>query len=207
MRWIRHGRFTMGSPEDEEGRWEAEGPQHEVTIAQGFWLADTPCTQALWQVVMGDNPSEFKTPDRPVEQVSFEDVQTFLERANSHLDGLTLDLPSEAQWEYACRAGTKTATFTGDLKILGDANAPDLDPIAWYAGNSGVGFELENGQKITWASDFQYPDLPSGTHAVGKKQPNPWGLEGMLGNVFEWCADTWHGSYDGRTCRRERLDR
>ena len=80
----------MGSPEDEPGRYENEGPRHEVTITNGFWLFDTPCTQALWQAVMGDNPSHFKSPDRPVEQVSWDDVQGFLERINALVPGLDL---------------------------------------------------------------------------------------------------------------------
>ena len=75
LRWIPPGRFLMGSPPDEEGRYSDEGPQHEVTIAEGFWMFDTPCTQALWEALMGENPSEFKSPDRPVEKVSWEDCQ------------------------------------------------------------------------------------------------------------------------------------
>ena len=80
LRWIPPGRFLMGSPADEEGRYSDEGPQHEVTIAEGFWMFDTPCTQALWEALMGENPSEFKSPDRPVENVSWEDCRKFVER-------------------------------------------------------------------------------------------------------------------------------
>jgi len=84
MRWIPPGRFLMGSPEDEKGRSKEEGQQHAVTLAEGFWLFDTPCTQALWEAVMGQqsNPSRFKSPIRPVEQVSFDDVQAFMRRLN-----------------------------------------------------------------------------------------------------------------------------
>ena len=78
LRWIPPGRFMMGSPDTEAGRFDNEGPQHEVRISQGFWLFDTPCTQALWEAVMGENPSYFRSPDRPVEQVSWDDVQQFL---------------------------------------------------------------------------------------------------------------------------------
>jgi formylglycine-generating enzyme required for sulfatase activity len=125
LRWIPPGSFLMGSPVSEVGGYEGEGPQHEVAIESGFWIFDTPCTQALWQAVMGKNPSRFQSPTRPVELVSWEDCQNFLERLNARLDGLRLALPSEAQWEYACRAGTETARY-----------ADDLGAIAWYRENS-----------------------------------------------------------------------
>ncbi len=190
MRWIPPGRFTMGSPPKEPGRFDTEGPQHEVILTQGYWLFDTPCTQALWQAVMGDNPSRFQSLDRPVESVSWDECQSFLHKINSRLDDLNLSLPTEAQWEYACRAGTDTATYAGEIELLGDANAPALDPIAWYGGNSGIGFELDNGENASaWLSNRQYHDDPSGSHAVKKKLANPWGLYDMLGNVWEWCLD------------------
>ncbi|MBF0296005.1 MAG: formylglycine-generating enzyme family protein [Magnetococcales bacterium] len=197
MRWIPPGRFRMGSPEDEPGRWEDEAPFHEVNLEKGFWLFDTPCTQALWQAVMGDNPSRFKTLDRPVENVSWENVQEFLKRINERLPGLGLTLPSEAQWEYACRAGTTTALYTGDIEILGAHNASALDPIAWYGGNSGVDFDLDDGHDSKGWPEKQYPHEKAGTRPVGRKLPNPWGLYDMLGNVWEWCADHWHGDYNG----------
>ncbi|MCI5147200.1 MAG: formylglycine-generating enzyme family protein, partial [Candidatus Electrothrix sp. AR3] len=150
MRWIPPGHFLMGSPEDEPGRFDREGPQHPVTINQGFWMFDTPVTQALWQAVMGENPSRFKTPERPVEKVSWKDSQKFLKKINSQHFGLNLSLPSEARWEYACRAGSTTALYSGPIKIIGDGNAPALHPLAWYGGNSGEGFELDNGPKISW---------------------------------------------------------
>jgi formylglycine-generating enzyme required for sulfatase activity len=197
MRWIPPGRFWMGSPEDEAGRWEDEGPRHEVTLESGFWLFDTPCTQALWQAVMGENPSRFISPTRPVEQVSFDDVQRFLERVNERVPGLDLELPSEAQWEYACRAGTDTATYAGDMRIIGERNAPVLDAIAWYGGNSGVDFDLADGLDSSDWKEKQYNHTKAGTRKVGLKTPNPWGLHDMLGNVWEWCADAWHDSYAG----------
>jgi formylglycine-generating enzyme required for sulfatase activity len=125
LRWMPPGRFLMGSPDDEAGRWEDEGLQHEVELTQGFWLFDTPCTQALWQEVMGTNPSRFKGANRPVEQVSWDDIQEFLRALNARLPDLDLRLPTEAQWEYACRAGTTTARYEADLEA-----------IAWYADNS-----------------------------------------------------------------------
>jgi formylglycine-generating enzyme required for sulfatase activity len=187
----------MGSPEDEAGRWEDEGPQHEVTLESGFWLFDTPCTQALWEAVMGGNPSRFVSPTRPVEQVSFKDAQRFLERVNERVPKLDLVLPSEAQWEYACRAGMETATYAGAMSIVGEHNAPVLDAIAWYGGNSGVGFELENGEDSSDWPEKQYDHAKAGTRPVGLKAANPWGLHDMLGNIYEWCADTWHDSYEG----------
>ena len=95
----------MGSPEGEDGRYDDEGPRHEVTLSKGYWLCDTPVTQALWTAAMGNNPSYFKAPERPVESVSWDDAQEFLKKMNLAVPGLGLGLPTEAQWEYACRGG------------------------------------------------------------------------------------------------------
>jgi formylglycine-generating enzyme required for sulfatase activity len=189
LRWIPPGPFMMGSPDGEPGRLNNEGPQHKVYITHGFWMADTPCTQALWEAVMHSNPSRFQSPRRPVEQVSWNDVQTFLQRINAEIPGLDLVLPTEAQWEHTCRARTDTALYTGPIEILGQNNAPALDPIAWYGGNSGEGYELDEFSDSSSWSEMQYPNPKSGTREVGKKQPNPWGLHDMIGNVWEWCAD------------------
>jgi formylglycine-generating enzyme required for sulfatase activity len=189
----------MGSPADKPGRttreevakygWPDEGPQHLVTITRGYWLFDTPCTQALWEAIMGSNRSNFQSPDRPVEQISWEDCQAFFAKINATFEDLDLTLPTEAQWEYACRAGTEAATYAGPLEILGENNAPALDPIAWYGGNSGVDFDLENGYDSSDWPNKQYNHQRAGTRPVAQKLPNPWGLYDMLGNVWEWCLD------------------
>ncbi|MEO1336119.1 MAG: SUMF1/EgtB/PvdO family nonheme iron enzyme, partial [Myxococcota bacterium] len=191
LRWIRPGTFLMGSPVDEPGRRENEGPQHQATFSRGFWLADTPCTQALWCAVMGDdtNRSRFGDPRRPVENVSFDDVQAFLAACERRVPGLGLRLPLESEWEYACRAGTTDATYAGPIEILGANNAPVLDHIAWYSGNSGVGFELEEGYDSSDWPEKQYPHAQAGTHPVKQRLRNAWGLHDTLGNVWEWCAN------------------
>jgi formylglycine-generating enzyme required for sulfatase activity len=191
LRWIPAGRFLMGSPEAEVGRFEDEAPQREMTIDCGFWMFATPCTQEFWEAMMGQNPSRFRSPTRPVEQVSWDDCQEFLKRLNDRLEGLMLSLPSEAQWESACRAGTTTATYAGDLEFLGESNAPVLDGIAWYRGNCGLDFDLPEGFDMSSWHEKQYDFAHGGTRPVGQKRSNAWGLHDMLGNVWEWCADPY----------------
>lgn len=184
LRWCPPGRFMMGSPQDEEGRFDAEGPETKVTFAQGFWLFETAVTQALYEAVMGENPSRFKGAARPVERVSWAQAQDFIGRLNAAADGLDLALPSEAQWEYACRAGSKTpfepnvaADFAGRTATTEEVNYDGNYPI----GQTGKGVYRE--QTVT---------------AKGPPfRPNAWGLWHMHGNLWEWCADHWHGGHEG----------
>ena len=196
LRWISPGDFRMGSPEGEAGRYGDEGPMHSVTLTTGFWMFDTPCTQGLWNAVMDENPSHFQDPLRPVESVDWAQSREFAVRLTENIDGLEFDLPSEAQWEYACRAGTTSAIYTGDLKIVGDANAPALDPIAWYPGNCGVDYDHQTSVQLRHGSDSQYDFEGGGTRQVMQKRSNPWGLYDMLGNVFEWCRDGKRSYHD-----------
>ncbi len=164
--WIPPGTFVMGSPPDEEGRWDAE-VQHTVTLTQGFWLSDHEVTQEEYQAVTGSNPSNFKGDlNRPVERVSWDDAVLYCqklterERAAGRITAQqAYRLPTEAEWEYAARAGTTGARYG------------EVDAIAWWAGNSG-----------------------SQTQPVRQKAANAWGLYDMLGNVWEWCSDLY-GSY------------
>jgi len=197
--YIPAGSFMMGSPKSEqddmfaigyERKWlNNESPQHEVTLSQGFYLGKTEVTQAQWKNLMGNNPSFFQNAglDAPVERVSWNECQEFCRKAGSGLR-----LPTEAEWEYACRAGTTTALYSGEIKILGERNAPALDPIAWYGGNSGVTYEggAESGSWKEKQENHQW----AGTHPVGRKKANAWGLHDMIGNVCEWCQD-WFGFY------------
>ncbi len=167
--YVPGGEFWMGCGEQETGCDDDEKPRHHVRV-KGFWMGQYEVTQAQWQAIMKDNPSNFKGADRPVETVSWNDAQAFLQKLNATVEthgraSLQFRLPSEAEWEYAARAGTQTAYSFGD-----DSN--QLGEYAWYAGNSN-----------------------SETHPVGQKEPNAFGLYDMHGNVWEWCADTYHDGY------------
>ena len=194
MRWISPGRFWMGSPDDEPGRYRDEGPRHPVILTQGFWLGETPCTQALWEAVLGTaaNRSRFRSPSRPVDRVNIEDVDRFMKALQRRTTGVhaRFRLPSEAEWEYACRAGTEAATYAGSIDIEGENNAPVLDAIAWYGGNSGVDYDQpEDGHDTSEWKEQQFQHRRAGTRNVKTKLPNSWGLFDMLGNVHEWCLD------------------
>lgn len=154
FRYIEPGEFRMGSPEDEAERFDDEGPQHSVTLTRGFWLTDTACTQELWSVVMGRNPSRLPNNlQRPVEQVSWNDVQSFLRALESLLPGVHTDLPTEAEWEYACRAGTVTRYNFGNEFSAEKANIDRSPvPVRSYDPNSWGLYEM-HGNVWEWCAD------------------------------------------------------
>lgn len=162
----------MGSPSGEGD--DDERPQHQVTFAQPFYLGKYAITQEQWQAVMGNNPSHFKGWKRPVEQVLWNDAVNFCQKL-SEKTGTTYRLPSEAEWEYACRAGTTTAFH------FGETITPDL---------------------VNCDGNYPYGAAPKGlyrqeTTPVGSFPPNAFGLYDMHGNVWEWCADPRHDNYNG----------
>ncbi|MDP8208924.1 MAG: SUMF1/EgtB/PvdO family nonheme iron enzyme [Candidatus Electryonea clarkiae] len=159
MAAIPAGSFRMGSEEH-----DSEQPVHKVTL-DAFRMSIYPITQAQYQTVMGENPSQFKGPDNPVDSVSWNDAKEFCEKI-SEKTGRKFTLPSEAQWEYACRAGSETKYHNGDKES-------DLDKVGWFTGNS-----------------------KEKTHTVGQKDCNAWGLYDMHGNVWEWCEDCYHDNYN-----------
>lgn len=177
LRWIPPGNFMMGSPEDEPERLSLEGPLHRVVFETGFWVAETACPQALWQAVTGRNPSRFQEDglQHPVEKVSWDDANEFIDELNRLVPGLDVRLPSEAEWEYACRAGTDTPFWFGRELTPDKAN---YDPTEPY----------NNGPK----GEDRGKTVP-----VKFFEQNPWGLYQMHGNVWEWCQDRWHDNYDG----------
>jgi len=124
--------------------------------------------------------------DRPMYYVSWTECEEFCRKLSSKL-GMTVSLPTEAQWEYACRAGSETALPNGPIEILGLWNAPALDPIAWYGGNSAQDFTGTSWVNSSTFPEMQYPGGPYGVHPVRKKEANAWGLRDMIGNVWEWC--------------------
>ncbi|HIK09878.1 MAG TPA: formylglycine-generating enzyme family protein, partial [Oscillatoriaceae cyanobacterium M33_DOE_052] len=162
----------MGTPNSEPNRQDYEGPQHQVTVPS-FYMAKYPITQAQYQAIMGQNPSKFKGSDLPVECVTWNDAVEFCQKL-AQKTGQAYRLPSEAEWEYACRAGTTTPFHFGDTITTDLAN---------YNGNEAYG----NGPKGQYRKQ---------TTPVGDFPPNAFGLYDMHGNVWEWCQDRWHNNYD-----------
>ncbi len=164
--YIPPGTFMMGSPENEPNR-DKDETLHKVTLTKGFYMQTTEVTQGQWKAIMGKNPSKFYDcgDNCPVEQVSWDDAQTFIRKLNENEGTSKYRLPTEAEWEYAARAGTTTAYSFGD-----DKN--QLGQYAWYEDNSG-----------------------KKSHPVGQLKPNPWGLYDIHGNVMEWCHDAYGDTY------------
>ncbi len=171
--WIPPGRFRMGSPENEPDR-DSDEKQHWVTLSKGFYMQTCETTQRQWERIMSSNPSHFREcgDDCPVEGVSWHDVQTFIKQLNQK-EEKKYSLPTEAQWEYAARAGSSTAFPNGEITDTGCSD-PNMDAMGWYCGNAG-----------------------RKTHPVGLKQHNDWGLYDMHGNVWEWCSDRYGNYPDG----------
>ena len=174
---IRAGSFIMGSREEEFG-YDKDEKMHRITLTQDFWIGKYPVTQEEYEALMGSNPSHFKMAKYPVENVSWDDARAFCEKLNRRYARVLplnyrFDLPTEAQWEYACRGGTETALNSGKELTSGIDSCFNLDEVAWYSGNS-------RGR----------------SHTVGRKRPNAYGLCDMHGNVWEWCRD-WYGYYCG----------
>ncbi len=175
--WIPPGTFTLGSPATESDRFDWEGPQTRVYLSKGFYMGKYEVTQREYQDVIGSNPSYFQGDlSLPVEQVSWNDAVAYCNgltaneaNAGKLPAGYVYRLPTEAEWEYACRAGTTTRFSYGD-----DPGYGELGRYAWFTVNSG-----------------------GRTHVVGGLLANPWGLHDMHGNVWEWCQDWWSGNYPG----------
>ena len=157
LAYIPPGNFTMGSPDAEPGRIANE-TKRQVTFAKGFRIGVTEVTQKEWRLIMGTNSSYFKGDDLPIERITWREADEYCRRL-SEKEKKRYRLPTEAEWEYACRAGTSTAYYTG-------GNEAALAEAGWYLGNSG-----------------------NQSHPVGRKKPNRWGLHDMHGNVSEWCAN------------------
>ncbi len=171
MVYVEGGTFTMGATSEQGGDADGdEKPAHSVTLSS-YHIGQTEVTQELWEAVMGSNPSKFKGSNRPVECVSWDDCQEFLSRLN-RITGKRFRLPTEAEWEYAARGGSRSRGY----KYSGSDYIYD---VAWFVKNS-----CDKGESS--------PDY--GTHAVGTKLPNELGLYDMSGNVWEWCSD-WYGAY------------
>jgi len=191
---IPRGSFQMGSPESERSRDKTEGPVHLVMIDYDFYMGETEVTQAQWEAIMGSNPANSwgVGHDYPVYDVSWNDIRQsngFLDRLDEQTSQNGFRLPTEAEWEYACRAGTQTRFFFGD-SLGGDDRSQ----------NCSAGTLPGNRSDYMW---FDWSDGANGflrlSKEVGILLPNQWGLYDMHGNLWEWCEDYWHSNYTGAT--------
>ncbi|MGE4263141.1 MAG: formylglycine-generating enzyme family protein [Desulfovibrio sp.] len=196
FRWIPKGCFTMGSPKKEPGRQPDEGPQHRVCVS-GFWLGETEVTQGQWTALMGKNPSLIKNgDDYPVDMISWDMAQTFVAALNGP-GGAGFRLPTEAEWEYACRAGTSSAYFYGE-EISRDQASFDkrfslpAEPLVPKRKSRRKKASAKRPAKI-WANMH--------TNVVGSFPANAFGLHDMHGNVWEWCQDVYNREYYRRSPR------
>ena len=182
---IQPGEFMMGCSAGDNECDDNEKQAHRVRITKVFEMGKYEVTQAQWQSVMETNPSRFTGADRPVELVSWNDAQQFLQKLNAKQDGYRYRLPTEAEWEYAARAGTK-ALYAGSL-----------DEMAWYGNNSGRAALDADALWRTDESNYgrRLSDNGNQTHPVGQKEPNAWGLSDMHGNVWEWVQDWYDRNY------------
>jgi formylglycine-generating enzyme required for sulfatase activity len=197
MIYVKEGKFSMGSPKSENAR-EDDETQHKVRLTKPFWLSQHEITQEQYEYIMGENPSRFNVgvSNLPVDSVAYWDCLYFCAKLTARAQeegslpaGYRYTLPTEAQWEYSCRAGSKTATYNGNITERGSYNSPDIDAIAWYGGNSKVEYEIfEDASK--W-SEKQVSFDKAGPQPVGLKKPNKWGFFDMIGNVSEWTLDTY----------------
>ena len=187
--YIRAGTFNMGSPVNEPSRSDDE-TQHQVTLTQSYYIQNTETTQGQYQRVLGDNPSSFTNcgMNCPVDYVSWSDAQIFIEALNLLEQTDSYRLPTEAEWEYACRAGSQSAFENGRITETGCGIDANLSKMGWYCGNSSVTYNS--------CYDASHIDGPScaGTHPVAQKNANRWGLYDMHGNLSEWCSD-WYGEF------------
>ena len=193
MLLIKAGCFQMGSPDSETGRFNTE-KQHNVCISKDFWIGKHEITQQQWLSVMGNNPSFFKQcgNDCPVENVSWQNVQSFIRKLNQQT-GLNYRLPTEAEWEYAARAGSSTAVYNGNLTKEGS----NVKQIAWYNANSLVSYTGEDclNSFIEPKNSKSATTNKCGTQQVGQKLANAWGLHDTAGNVWEWVQDKFDINY------------
>lgn len=226
FRWCPPGDFLMGTS-NPAADFRNNNPLHRVRLTQGFWILETEVTQKMWKSVMGtdvtvqrekaaEQDSEEEKdyyvlagvgPNYPVYYVNWWEAASFCRRL-SFLSGQTVQLPTSAQWEYACRAGTQTDVYSGNIENFRRDDIPELDMIAWYAGNASIDYSggevdegFDFGPDVRCKRRFQSNGSLLGSHEVIGKEPNLWGLYDTIGNVREWCSD-WADFGDTRECSK-----